>query len=46
MMDDPNKGAGRALLDDMLAEGKMMYHLDLMLPDLPDSIKIDLQKNN
>ncbi|HPE96587.1 MAG: hypothetical protein H6548_07830 [Chitinophagales bacterium] len=42
MMDGsiPNKGADGTLLDDMLAEGKMMYYLDLMLPDLPDSIKI------
>lgn len=28
------------LLDDMIAEGKMMYYLDLVMPDVPDSIKM------
>jgi hypothetical protein len=36
----PSKGPESNILDDMLAEGKMMYYLDLMLPDTPDSIKI------
>jgi hypothetical protein len=36
----PSKGAEANLLDEMLTEGKMMYYLDLMLPDTPDSIKI------
>lgn len=36
----PSKGPEANLLDEMLAEGKMMYYLDLMLPDTPDSIKI------
>ncbi|HNI43971.1 MAG TPA: hypothetical protein PK230_04685 [Chitinophagales bacterium] len=31
----PNK-----LLDQMILEGKMLYYLDLVLPDTPDSLKI------
>ncbi|MBC8048125.1 MAG: hypothetical protein H7Y00_15105 [Fimbriimonadaceae bacterium] len=42
MMDKkiPNRGAEATLLDDMVAEGKMLYYLDLVLPDTPDSVKI------
>jgi hypothetical protein len=32
------------LLDEMILEGKMMYYLDLMMPDTPDSIKIGYTK--
>lgn len=33
-------GADASILDDMLYEGKMMYYLDLVLPKVPDSVKI------
>ena len=36
----PSLGADASLLDEMIAEGKMLYYLDLMLPDTQDSIKI------
>jgi hypothetical protein len=36
----PDKGADANLLDEMIKEGKMMYYLDCMLPDAPDSVKI------
>lgn len=37
-------GAEASLLDDMLYEGKIMYYLDLVLPDVPDSVKIGFSK--
>ncbi len=36
----PDKGADANLLDAMVQEGKMMYYLDCMMPDAPDSVKI------
>lgn len=36
----PGRGPEASLLDDMIAEGKMMYYLDRVLPGVPDSVKI------
>lgn len=36
----PTKGSDASLLDAMVYKGKVLYYLDLMLPDTPDSIKI------
>ncbi|MFN0275307.1 MAG: hypothetical protein ACKVPJ_06160 [Chitinophagales bacterium] len=36
----PGKGAEANLLDAMIMEGKMLYYLDAVLPDIPDSVKI------
>lgn len=42
MMDGalPKLSADATLLDNMINEGKMLYYLDLVLPDTEDSIKI------
>ncbi|HWA07070.1 MAG TPA: hypothetical protein VG961_11030 [Ignavibacteria bacterium] len=40
----PGKGADATLLDEMITRGKILYYLDLMLPDTPDSIKIGYTK--
>lgn len=36
----PKNDNGNSLLSQMIHEGKMMYFLDAMLPDLPDTLKI------
>lgn len=36
----PGKGADASLLDEILRQGKLMYYLDLVLPDVPDSVKM------
>lgn len=36
----PDLGMEASLLDAMLLEGKMLYYLDCMFPDMPDSIKM------
>lgn len=36
----PTLGAESSLLDEMITEGKIMYYLDLVLPKVPDSVKI------
>ncbi|MBC8172425.1 MAG: hypothetical protein H7X71_00850 [Chitinophagales bacterium] len=36
----PAAGPEGTLLDDMITEGKMLYYLDLVLPDMADSVKI------
>lgn len=40
----PVRGAEATLLDDMIAEGKMLYYLDAVLPDVADSVKIGYSK--
>lgn len=36
----PSWGADATLLDEMLRNGKILYYLDCVLPDAPDSIKM------
>ncbi len=36
----PDMGADASILDAMLAQGKMLYYLDCMLPDMEDSVKM------
>ncbi len=36
----PSLGADATLLDEMLRQGKILYYLDCVLPDVPDSIKM------
>lgn len=40
----PKVDNGNSLLSQMIHEGKMMYFLDAMLPDLPDTLKIGYTK--
>ena len=40
----PKADNGNSLLSLMIYEGKMMYFLDAMLPDLPDTLKIGYTK--
>ncbi|MBO6516896.1 MAG: hypothetical protein JJ975_10135 [Bacteroidia bacterium] len=37
---DLERGSGDRLLDEMIFQGKILYALDLLMPDLPDSLKI------